>query len=108
LKDPPTETETPKKRKVSLQKPLARKKTHASKPQMETTLMEDDISLVRKAMEDASEDILQRYGVKKDELYGRVEKELNEVQEAIRLVRIVPIVPSSLETANLGDEPTQL
>jgi hypothetical protein len=28
-KDPPTETETSKKRKVSLQKPSARKKTHA-------------------------------------------------------------------------------
>jgi hypothetical protein len=31
LKDPPIEIEKPKKRKVSLQKPLTRKKTHASK-----------------------------------------------------------------------------
>jgi hypothetical protein len=30
-------------------------------------------------MEDASEDILQRYGEKKEDLYGRIEKELKEV-----------------------------
>jgi hypothetical protein len=29
-------------------------------------------------MEDVSEDILQRYGVKKEELYVRVEKELKQ------------------------------
>jgi hypothetical protein len=46
-------------------------------------LMEDDISLVRRAMEDASEDLLQRYGVKQEELYERVEKELKEIQQAI-------------------------
>jgi hypothetical protein len=50
---------------------------------MEATLTEDDISLVRGAMEDASEDILQRYGVKQEELYERVEKELKEIQQAI-------------------------
>jgi hypothetical protein len=80
----------------------------ANKPQLEATLMEDDISLVRGAMEDASEDILQRYGVKQEELYGRVEKELKEVQQAICLVRAVPTVPSSSQNTELGDEPTQL
>jgi hypothetical protein len=39
---------------------------------MEATLLEDDISLVRGEIEDASEDILQRYGVKQNELYGRI------------------------------------
>jgi hypothetical protein len=58
-------------------------------------LMEDDISLVHGSMEDDSEDILQRYGEKKEELYGRVEKELKEVQQAICLVRAVPITPPS-------------
>jgi hypothetical protein len=94
-KDPPTETVTPQKRKVSLQKPSIRKKTRASKPQLEATLMEDDISLVRGAMEDASKDILQRYGAKQEELYGRIEKELKEIQQAIHLVCAVPTVPSS-------------
>jgi hypothetical protein len=84
-KDPPTKTKTPKKRKVSPQKPSARKKTRTSKPQLEATLTEDDISLVHRVMEDASEDLLQRYGAKQDELYGRIEKELSEVQEAIQV-----------------------
>jgi hypothetical protein len=57
--------------------------------------MEDDISLVHEAMEDACEDILQRYGEKQEELYGRVEKELKEIQQAIWLIRAVPIAPSS-------------
>jgi hypothetical protein len=43
-------------------------------------LMKDDISLVREAMEDASEDLLQRYGANKEELYVRFEKELKEIQ----------------------------
>jgi hypothetical protein len=107
-KDPLTETVTPQKRKVSPQKPSARKKTRASKPQLEATLTEDDISLVRGAMEDASEDLLQRYGVKQEELYERVEKELKEIQQAIQLIRAVPTVPSSSQVAELGDEPTQL
>jgi hypothetical protein len=70
-KDTPTKLETSKKRKVSPQKPSARKKTRASKPHVETTLTEDDIGLVRGAMEDVSEDLLQRYSVKQEELYGR-------------------------------------
>jgi hypothetical protein len=47
---------------------------------MEATLTEDDISLVHRAMEDASEDLLQRYGMKQEEMYVRVEKELQEIQ----------------------------
>jgi hypothetical protein len=56
-------------------------------------------------MEDASEDILQRYGAKHEEIYGRVEKELKEVQQAIRLVRAIP---TASQIAELGDEPAQL
>jgi hypothetical protein len=59
-------------------------------------------------MEDASEDILQRYGAKQEELYGRVEKELKEIQQAIQLIHAVPTAPSSSQIAELGDEPTQL
>jgi hypothetical protein len=70
--------------------------------------MEDDISLVCKAMEDASEDILQRYGVKKEDLYGSIKKELKEIQQAICLFCAIPTTPSSSKIAELGDEPTQL
>jgi hypothetical protein len=74
---------------------------------LEATLIEDDISLVRGAMEDASEEILQRYREKQEELYGRIEKELKEVQQVVPLVHAVPTVPSSSQIAELGDEPTQ-
>jgi hypothetical protein len=66
------------------------------------------IGLVRGAMEDVSKDILQRYGAKKEELYEKFEKELKEIHEAICSVRAISIVPSSLETAELGEEPSQL
>jgi hypothetical protein len=88
--DPPTGTVTLQKRKVSLKKPSTRMKPCAIKPQLEATLMEDDINLVHEAMEDASEDILQRHGAKQEEIYGRVEKELKEVQQDIHLVHAVP------------------
>jgi hypothetical protein len=53
-------------------------------------------------------DILQRYGAKKEELYGRIKKELKEVHQAIFLVHIVTIAPFSSQIAKLGYEPTQL
>jgi len=64
--------------------------------------------LVHGAMEDASKDILQRYRENKDDLYGRIEKELKEVQQAIFSVRAVPTAPSSSHIVELRDEPTQL
>jgi hypothetical protein len=79
-----------------------------SKPQLEATLTEDDISLVHRSMEESFKDILQRYGTKNEDLYGKVEKELKEVQHVICLVCAVPIVPSSSQTAELGDELAQL
>jgi hypothetical protein len=106
--DPPTETITSQKRKVSPKKPSTRKKTRASKPELEATLTEDDISLVHRAMEDALEKILQRYGVKQEELHGKIKKELKEVQQAIRLVRAIPTMPSSRQNTKFGDEIAQL
>jgi hypothetical protein len=67
--------------------------------------MEDDISLVHGSMEDDFEDILQIYGAKQDELYGRIEKELNEVKQAIRSVHAVPTASKIKE---VGDESAQL
>jgi hypothetical protein len=51
-KDPPTEVKTSKKRKVSLQKPSARKKTRTNKPQSNNVLTEDDVRLIIVVMED--------------------------------------------------------
>jgi hypothetical protein len=98
---------TPKKRKVSPKKPSARKKTCANKPQLEATLTNDGISLVRGAMEEISEDMLQRYREKQEDLFGRIERELKEVEQVVRLVCTVPtvsFVPFSSQTGELRDE----
>jgi len=73
---------------------------------VEATFTEDDIILVCEAMEVDSKEIFQRYGEKHEGIYGRIEKELKEVQQAIRLVSVVPTMLSS--TVELKDESTQL
>jgi hypothetical protein len=40
----------------------------------------DDVDLIIIVMEDASEDILQRHGAKKDTLYEQIERELKDIQ----------------------------
>jgi hypothetical protein len=50
--------------KVSPQKPYAQKKSQANKPQSQNVLTMDDIELIIKTIEVASEDILQRHGEK--------------------------------------------
>jgi hypothetical protein len=59
-------------------------------------------------MEDASEDMLQRYKEKQVDLYERIERELKEVQQDVRLVYAVPVMPSSSQTLELGNELAQL
>jgi hypothetical protein len=58
---------------------LARKKTYTSRPKMKATLTKDDVDVVITTMEDALEDILQRYGEKKEMVYERIEKEIKEI-----------------------------
>jgi hypothetical protein len=107
-KDPLTTTEASQKRKVSLEKPSARKKARTNKPQSKNVLTVDDIDLIITVIEDASEDILQRQGAKQESMYDRIEKELKDIQQAIHSSRAVPTAPSSAESVELGDEPTQL
>jgi hypothetical protein len=68
----------------------------------------DDVDLIIAAMEDASEDILKRHGVKQKMLYERIEKELKDMQQAIHSSHAVPTVPSSSKIVELGNEPVQL
>jgi hypothetical protein len=46
--------------------------------------------------------------VKQEEFYSMIEKELNEVHQAIRSVCAVHFAPSSSKNTKLGDEPTQI
>jgi hypothetical protein len=71
-------------------------------------LIVDDVDLIITAVEDALEDILQRNEAKQETLYDRIEKELKDIQQAIHSSCTIPIVPSSIEIVELGDEPTQL
>jgi hypothetical protein len=63
-KDPLTTIEASQKRKVSSEKPSARKKAHANKPQLKNMLTVDDVDLIIAAIEDVVEDILQIHEVK--------------------------------------------
>jgi hypothetical protein len=68
----------------------------------------DDIELIITTVKDASEDILQRHGAKKESMYDQIEKELKDIQQAIQSGHVVSTAPSSTENVELGDEPTQL
>jgi hypothetical protein len=54
LKDPLTIAEKLQKRKVSPEKPSARKKARTNKPQSKNVLTVDDVDLIITAVEDAS------------------------------------------------------
>jgi hypothetical protein len=68
----------------------------------------DDIQLIITVVEDASEDILQRHEAKQETWYDKIEKELKDIQQAIQSSHAVSTAPSSTESVELGDEPTQL
>jgi hypothetical protein len=106
--DPLVGAETSQKRKDFPEKPSARKKTCTNKPKMKVTLKEDDVDLIIATVEDALEDILQRYRAKQGTLYKRIDKDLKEIQQSIYLSRAVPAAPSSSKIAELGDKPAQL
>jgi hypothetical protein len=107
-KDPLTTSEASQKRKVSLEKPSARKKARTNKPHSKNFLTLDDIDLIIIVVDDALEDILQIQGEKKEFMYDRIEKELKDIQQAIHLSRVMPTMPSSVKSVELGDELTQL
>jgi hypothetical protein len=58
-KDPIDEAETSKKIKVSPVKPSSRKNSKASKPKLQTVLMENEIDVIIFVVSDTSKDILQ-------------------------------------------------
>jgi hypothetical protein len=78
-KDPITKAKTSKKRKVSPQKPSARKKSRANKPQSQNMLTVDDIDFIVAVVSDTSEDILQRNEAKQETMYARIEAKLKGV-----------------------------
>jgi hypothetical protein len=106
---PPRDEEDPsKKRKVSPPKPSSRKKSKASMTKMQTILTSDDFDFIVAALNDASLEIIEKQEARQEEMYNRIEVELQGVQQALQSSRTVSTAPLPLETPELGDEPAQL
>jgi hypothetical protein len=107
-RDPAVEAYPLKKRKVSPMKPTSRKKSQATLTKMQTMLTVDDFDFIIAAVEDASQDILQKHEAKKEEMYDIIEVELRGVHQALQSSHTVSTAPLPSEEPELGDEPTQL
>jgi hypothetical protein len=73
---PRDEVDPLKKRKVSPPKPSSRKKSRATLTKMQTVLTVDDFDFIIAAVNDASQEILQKQEAKQEEMYDRIEVEL--------------------------------
>jgi hypothetical protein len=106
---PPRDEEDPsKKRKVSPPKPSSRKRSKAPITKMQTVLTSDDFNFIIAALNDASLEIAEKQEAKQEEMYNRIEVELQGVQQALQSSRAVSTVPLPLGTPEPGDEPAQL
>jgi hypothetical protein len=106
---PPRDEEDPsKKRKVSPPKPSSRKKLKATMTKLQTILTPDDFDFIVAALNDASLEIAEKQEAKQEEMYNRIEVELQGVQQALQSSRAVSTAPLPLGTPELGDEPAQL
>jgi hypothetical protein len=105
----PREEEDPsKKRKVSPLKPSSRKKPRTPITKMKTVLTLDDFNFIIAAVGDASQEVIQKQEVKQEQMYNRIESELQGVQQALQSKCAVATTPLTSGIVELGDEPTQL
>jgi hypothetical protein len=105
---PRDEEDSLKKRKVSPPKPSSRKKSKATRNKFETTLTSDDFDFIVATLNDASLEIVEKKEAKQEEVFSWIKVEIKEVHQALRSNRIVSIVPLSVETPEIQDEPSQL
>jgi hypothetical protein len=75
---------------------------------MRTTLTLDDFDFIVAAVNDASKEIVEKQEVKQEQMYNRIEIELQGVQQALQSSRTVPTAPLTAGTVEPGDEPAQL
>jgi hypothetical protein len=102
------EAELLKKRKGSPQKPSSRKKSKAPVTKLQTTLTPDDFNFIVAALNDVALEIVETQEVKQEQMYNRIEIELQGVQQALQSSRAVSTVPLTVGTPEPGDEPAQL
>jgi hypothetical protein len=72
-----------KKRKCFPLKPSSRKKSKATMTKMQTILTSNEFNFLVAALDDASLEIEEKQGEKKEEMYDRIETELRGVQQAL-------------------------
>jgi hypothetical protein len=71
-------------------------------------LIVDDFDFIIAAINDASQEILQKLEAKQEEMYNRIEVKLRGVQHALQSSRAVSTAPLPSGEPELGDEPAQL
>jgi hypothetical protein len=79
-----------------------------TRTKFETTLTSDDFDFIIESLNDASLEIAEKKEAKKEDVFNRIKDELQGVQQALQSSHTVSIVPLSVRTPELGDEPTQL
>lgn len=74
--------------------------------------MLDDFDFIIAAVNDASKEIVEKHEGKQEEkheqMYNRIEIELQGVQQALQSSHAVPTSPLTAGTVETGDEPAQL
>jgi hypothetical protein len=105
---PRDEEDSSKKRKVSPLKSSSRKKPRTPVTKMRTTLTLDDFNFIIAAVNDASQEIVEKQEAKQEQMYNRIEIELQGVQQALQSSRTVSTAPLTAGTVEPGDEPAQL
>jgi hypothetical protein len=75
---------------------------------MQTVLTYDDFNFIIASLNDASLEIVEKKEAKKEEMYNKIEVELQGVQQALQSSHTVSTVPLSLGTPEPRDEPTQI
>jgi hypothetical protein len=75
---------------------------------MRTTLTLDDFDFIIAMVNDASMEIIEKQEVKKEQMYNRIEIELQGVQQVLQTSGAVPTAPLTTGTVEPRDEPAQL
>jgi hypothetical protein len=68
----------------------------------------DEFDFIIATLNDASLEIEKKKEVKKEEMYNRIEVNIQGVKHALQSICLVSTMPLPLGTTELGDEPAQL
>jgi hypothetical protein len=75
---------------------------------MQSTLTLDDFNFIIAAMNDASQEVLEKQKEKQEEMYNLIDIELQGVQQALQSSHAISTAPLTAGTIEPRDEPAQL